>query len=63
MTISLSSLNNEYLTLADQRFSLEELWQLNLNTLKATFLGEAEKMSTALSGKRFDRIFEVWAKV
>ncbi|MGH7998050.1 MAG: adenosine deaminase [Brasilonema sp.] len=38
-----TDLNNEYLTLAGQGFSWEELWQLNLNTLEATFLKEAEK--------------------
>ena len=38
-----TSLNNEYLTLAAQGFSWEELWQLNLNTLEASFLSEAEK--------------------
>lgn len=38
-----TNLNNEYLTLAAQGFSWEELWQLNLNTLEATFLDEAEK--------------------
>jgi adenosine deaminase len=38
-----TSLTNEYLTLAKQGFSWEELWQLNLNTLEATFLGEVEK--------------------
>lgn len=38
-----TSLINEYLTLAEQGFSWEELWQLNLNTLEATFLNEVEK--------------------
>lgn len=38
-----TDLNNEYLTLASQGFSWEELWQLNLNTLAATFLSAAEK--------------------
>jgi adenosine deaminase len=38
-----TNLSNEYLTLAAQGFSWEELWQLNLNTLEATFLSEAEK--------------------
>ncbi|MBW4633843.1 MAG: adenosine deaminase [Iphinoe sp. HA4291-MV1] len=38
-----TNLNNEYLTLAAQGFSWEELWQLNLNTLEATFLPETEK--------------------
>jgi adenosine deaminase len=38
-----TSLNQEYLTLAAQGFSWQELWQLNLNTLEATFLSESEK--------------------
>jgi len=38
-----TSLNNEYLKLAAQGFSWEELWQLNLNTLEASFLSEADK--------------------
>ncbi len=38
-----TNLNNEYLTLATQGFTWEELWQLNLNTLEATFLSESEK--------------------
>ncbi|MGL5806760.1 MAG: adenosine deaminase family protein [Xenococcaceae cyanobacterium] len=38
-----TNLNNEYLTLARQGFTWEELWQLNLNTLEATFLPESEK--------------------
>jgi adenosine deaminase len=38
-----TSLNHEFLTLAAQGFSWEELWQLNLNTLEASFLSEAEK--------------------
>ncbi|MGF1521764.1 MAG: adenosine deaminase [Leptolyngbyaceae cyanobacterium] len=40
-----TSLTNEYLTLAAQGFSWQELWQLNVNTLEATFLDEAEKQS------------------
>jgi adenosine deaminase len=47
-----TSLTNEYLTLAKQGFSWEELWQLNLNTLEATFLGEMEK----------DRYRDEWEK-
>lgn len=38
-----TNLTNEYLTLAAQGFSWEELWQLNFNTLEATFLSETEK--------------------
>ncbi|WP_119065322.1 adenosine deaminase [Aggregatilinea lenta] len=36
-------LNDEYLLLAQQGFSWDELWQLNLNGLEATFLDEAGK--------------------
>ncbi|GAP12734.1 adenosine deaminase [Longilinea arvoryzae] len=35
-----TDLNNEYLTLAGQGFSFDELWQLNLNGLRAAFLPE-----------------------
>ncbi|MDJ0718294.1 MAG: adenosine deaminase [Prochloraceae cyanobacterium] len=38
-----TNLNNEYITLASQGFSWEELWQLNINTLEASFLREVEK--------------------
>lgn len=38
-----TDLNNEYLTLAAQGFSLEELQRLNLNGLEASFLPETEK--------------------
>lgn len=48
-----TSLTKEYLTLAEQGFSWEELWQLNLNTLKATFLDEAEKDKYLIEWKKF----------
>lgn len=38
-----TDINLEYLTLADQGFSWDELWRLNLATLDATFLSDAEK--------------------
>ncbi len=38
-----TDLENEYLTLAAQGFSLGELWNLNLNGLQATFLSEDQK--------------------
>jgi adenosine deaminase len=38
-----TNLTNEYLTLAAQGFTFEELWQLNLNAVEASFLSEAEK--------------------
>lgn len=40
-----TDLNNEYTTLAYQGFTWEELWKLNLNTLKASFLPETEKVT------------------
>ena len=38
-----TDINREYLTLAEQGFTWEELRQLNLNTLDATFLSDADK--------------------
>jgi len=38
-----TNLTNEYLLLAQQGFSWDELWQLNLNTINASFLSEEEK--------------------
>ncbi len=40
-----TDLNSEYLLLAQQGFTWEELWQLNLNALEASFLSEEEKAS------------------
>lgn len=48
-----TNLNNEYLTLAAQGFSWEELWQLNLNTLEATFLEEGEKNAYRIEWQAF----------
>lgn len=48
-----TSLTKEYLTLADQGFNWEELWQLNLNTLEATFLDEAEKDKYRIEWEKF----------
>jgi len=42
-TMFSTSLNNEYLTLAGQSFTWDELWQLNRNAIEASFLSEAEK--------------------
>lgn len=50
-----TNLTNEYLTLADQGFSWEELWQLNLNTLEATFLSETEKSAYRTQWQEFLR--------
>jgi adenosine deaminase len=38
-----TDLNNDYLTLAAQGFSFDELWRLNVNGLNAAFLNEADK--------------------
>jgi adenosine deaminase len=38
-----TDLANEYLTLAAQGFSFDELWQLNLNGLRASFLSQEKK--------------------
>ena len=38
-----TDLNSEYILLAKQGFSWDELWQLNLNALEASFLAEEEK--------------------
>ncbi|MBM0741478.1 adenosine deaminase [Phormidium sp. CLA17] len=46
-------LTNEYQTLATQGFSWEELWQLNLNTLEATFLSETEKATYRTQWQEF----------
>jgi adenosine deaminase len=38
-----TDLDNDYVTLARQGFSLEELWRLNVASLEATFIPEGEK--------------------
>lgn len=50
-----TSLTNEYLTLAAQGFSWEELWQLNVNTLAATFLSPEEKRRYGAEWDQFMR--------
>ncbi len=50
-----TNLTNEYLTLAAQGFSWEELWRLNLNTLEATFLSETEKSAYRTQWQEFLR--------
>ncbi len=49
-----TDLNNEYVTLAAQGFTQDELWQINLNTLNATFLPESEKSQLR---KHWDEFF------
>jgi adenosine deaminase len=39
-----TDLTNEYLTLATQGFSMEELWELNLNGLRSSFLPHDQKL-------------------
>jgi len=51
-----TSLTNEYLILASQGFSWDELWQLNLNTLEATFLNETDKASYRTEWERFMQV-------
>ena len=48
-----TSLTNEYVTLAEQRFCWDELWHLNLNTLEATFLDEIERDNYRAEWKNF----------
>lgn len=50
-----TSLTNEYITLAAQGFIWEELWQLNLNALEATFLDEVEKDKYRVEWEKFRR--------
>jgi len=38
-----TDLNNEYLTLAAQGFTVDELWKLNMNGLNASFLEQSQK--------------------
>lgn len=44
-----TDLVNEYLTLAAQGFTLEELWNLNLNGLQSTFIDEGRKKKMSLA--------------
>lgn len=48
-----TSLTDEYITLASQGFSWNELWQLNLNTIKATFLDRSHKDKYLLEWHKF----------
>ena len=48
-----TSLTNEYLILAKQGFSWEELWQLNCNTLEASFMKETEKEKYRVEWEKF----------
>ncbi|MEB3285881.1 MAG: adenosine deaminase [Vampirovibrionales bacterium] len=48
-----TSLSNEYKVLASQGMDWEALWQLNLNTLEATFLSDAEKSAYRKEWKAF----------
>jgi adenosine deaminase len=49
-----TSLTEEYLLLAREGMSWAELWQLNHNTLEATFLGEPEKQALRKRWAAFD---------
>lgn len=48
-----TDINREYETLAEQGFSWDELWDLNLNTLDATFLSDADKRALREQFGRF----------
>jgi len=48
-----TNLNQEYLLLAQQGFSWEELWQINLNGLEASFLTEEEKNQYHIEWEKF----------
>ena len=48
-----TDLNREYRTLAQQGFTWEDIWKLNLDTLDATFLNEADKIALKQEWNRF----------
>lgn len=48
-----TDLTSEYILLARQGFSWEELWQLNLNTLEASFMPSEAKQARRLEWQRF----------
>ncbi len=50
-----TDLNREYQLLARQGFSWEELWQLNLNAIEASFLEESEKAAYRVEWKAFSQ--------
>ena len=50
-----TDLNSEYILLAQQGFIWDELWQLNLNALEASFLSEDEKESYRLAWMNFSK--------
>jgi len=49
-----TDLTSEYLLLAKQGFSWDELWQLNGNTLEASFLSDEEKATYRTEWDAFD---------
>jgi adenosine deaminase len=54
-----TDLTNEYITLAAQGFSMDELWALNCNALQASFLEDAEKQRLA---DRFNAYYSMQSK-
>jgi adenosine deaminase len=55
-----TDLNQDYLTLAGQGFTWEELWRLNRNTLEASFLSDQEKEAYRVEWQAFaERIRQV----
>jgi adenosine deaminase len=51
-----TDLNNDYLTLAAQGFSFDELWRLNVNGLSAAFLHEEDKKNLMTEYKSFQSL-------
>lgn len=51
-----TDINREYLTLAEQGFSEEELWSLNCSTLDATFLPDADKRALSEQWNEYRRV-------
>lgn len=52
-----TSLTDEYLLLFNQGFSLEELWQLNLNAIEASFLSKKQKGKWVIEFEKWKNIF------
>lgn len=54
-----TSLTDEYLLLLNQGFSLEELWQLNLNAIEASFLSTKQKERWVMEFKKWKKNFSL----
>lgn len=53
-----TDLNSEYILLAQQGFTWEELWHLNLNAIEASFLSEMDKQHYREEWKRFSAEYQ-----